>query len=238
MKYIRILSIVFVLALLAGCSGNRRLGEEAKLKRELRKFETFSGSGIVELSAFGFSLRKPFALAKSIDQMRLDVVEGGLFGASGSPLITVYLGQYFALKSTLYPVLEMLNLADKLPGGPSAMFQTADYVYANYGQEIIQNKAIVRDNLRITFRRNYQLESIVDSNSGTRVDAKYTGKGDLDELTVKIDSGISAKLIFDKVEYANPQIQALPKPEPKELNIHDLFKQGGMMDMFKGLLGN
>jgi hypothetical protein len=232
------LSMLLLLALLAGCGGNLRLSEEAKLKQELRKFENFSGSGIVELSAFGFSLRKPFAVAKSIDQMRLDVVEGGLFGASGSPLISMYFGEYLALKSTLMPALEALNMADKLPGKPNALFNTADYVFAHYGQEIIQHKAVVRDSLHITFRKNYQLESIVDNQSGIRIDTKYTGAGDLDELNVRTNKGISAKLIFDMVDYNSPQITPLPKPEPGNDSFMDILRQGGMMNIFKGFMGN
>lgn len=238
MKRTYISIIILILALLAGCSGNLRLSEAAKLKRELRKFENFSGSGIVELSAFGFSLRKPFTIAKSLDQMRLDVVEGGIFGASPSPLISVYLGQYLALKSTLMPALEALNLADKLPAQPSALFNTADYIFARYGQEIMQNKAVVRDSLHITFRKNYELESIVDHQSNTRIDAKYSSRGDLDELNLRTNKGVSAKFIFDTISYQPPQIMPLPKPEPKDGSFMDLLRQGGMMDMFKGFMGN
>ncbi|MDD4147526.1 MAG: hypothetical protein PHO85_03290, partial [Candidatus Cloacimonetes bacterium] len=53
------LIIVLTMFLSAACSSNMRLSEEEKLKRELKKWESFSGDGIAEISAFGISLRKP-----------------------------------------------------------------------------------------------------------------------------------------------------------------------------------
>ncbi len=240
MKRILLMTTALVLALMliiSGCSTNLGISEEAKLKRELRKFEQFSGSGVVELSVFGMSLHKNFALAKSMDQMRFDMIDGGVFGTAPSPLLSVYLGQYLSLKSTLMPALEALNLQDKLPMKPNAIFNTADHIVERFGNEIIQTKKVVRDSLTITFRKNYQLESIVDTDAGIRVDASYTRKGDLDVITLKV-KGISAKMTFDKVVYDHPQITPLPKAEPKQEDFFKIFQQGGMMDMFKGLLGN
>jgi hypothetical protein len=74
--------VLALMLVISGCSTNLGISEEAKLKRELRKFEQFSGSGVVELSVFGMSLHKNFALAKSMDQMRFDMIDGGVFGTA------------------------------------------------------------------------------------------------------------------------------------------------------------
>jgi hypothetical protein len=238
MRQFKILLAVLLLVILAGCAGNMGISEETRLKRELKKFENFSGSGIVELSAFGFSLRKPFVLSKSLEQMRMDVVEGGALGAGGSPLISVYMGQYISLKSTLMPALEALDLAGKLPKGPEALFATADYVVDRYGKEIIENKALIRDSLQITFRSNYQLESIRDGKTGIRVETNYNRQGNPDDISIFTNKGISARFIFDEMDYSRPEIVALPKPEPKSESFMDLFQQGGMMQLLKGFLDN
>lgn len=238
MKRFSFVILALIVVLLAGCAHNLKLSEEAKLKQELRKWESFSGSGIVEISVFGFSMRKPFAIAKSLDEMRMDVVEGGLLGATGSPIISMYLGEYFSLKSPLVPLLEAVNLGDNLPLGALSFFSSADNVVSRYGEEIIANKAIIRDSLQINFSSDYKIESIVDKPSSFRIDNTYTRKGDIDEISFSSPKGISAKFIFDGVDYERPQITVLPKNENRNLNIMDILNQGGTMELLKAFLGD
>ncbi|MCK9334248.1 MAG: hypothetical protein PHU99_07075 [Candidatus Cloacimonetes bacterium] len=236
MKNILILGLVAVSIVLASCAGGFGLSEEQKLLRELKKWESFSGSGIIELSLMGFSLRKPFNLDKSLQQIRLDVIEGGVFGAGASPLLSVYLGDYLALNAPVMPALEMLNLKDKIPKSALAIFASSEYLMENYGAEIIANKAIVRDDFSVNFKKNYQLESVVDKDSGTRIDARYTGNGRLDTIEITSNKPVSARLIFDKVDYIQPSIIPIPKKEASQQDLMDLFQGGGVMDMFQQLL--
>jgi hypothetical protein len=223
--------------ILSSCAG-LRLTEEQKLLRELRKWENFSGNGIIELSAMGLSLRKPFSFSKSMAELRLDVIEGGIFGAGASPLLTMYVGEYLAVNAPIMPALELLNLKDKVPAGALALFASSDYIINNYGAEIIANKAIVRDSLSVNFKKNYQLESVVDRSSGTSIAARYTKRGDLDTIEIKTNMPVSARLIFDSVDYSRPQIVPLPPKPDASGTLKDLFQGGGIMDMFKGILGN
>lgn len=235
----RVLSIcLIVLSLvLASCAGLKP-SDEALLKSELKKWESFTGDGIIEVAAFGFTLRKPFAVAKSEKQMRLDVIEGGIFGAGASPLISMYLGDYISMLAPSMPVLEALNLNDKIPLGILALFSSADYLFKKHGEEIIREKAIERDSLSINFSSKYKLDSVVDRKSGATVTMTYTSRGDLDKLEIKAGRGMSATLLFDNVTYQVSEIVPLPKSKDKGQNIMDVLEQGGMLQMFKGLLGN
>lgn len=235
MKRIFVIGICLISIILSSCAG-LRLTEEQKLLRELKKWESFSGSGIIELSVMGLSLRKPFSISKSMKQIRLDVIEGGVFGASASPLLSMYLGDYLAVNAPIMPALELLNLKDKVPAGALALFSSADYLMDKYGAEIIAKKAIVRDDLSLNFKKNYQLESVVDKASGTRIEIKHTGRGLLDTIDIKTNKPVSARLIFDNVDYATPEIIPLPQKEATGQNLMELLQGGGMMDIFKGLL--
>ncbi|MCB5265199.1 MAG: hypothetical protein LHW41_03015 [Candidatus Cloacimonetes bacterium] len=237
MNRILILCLIFLSLILASCAAFQKFSEEALLRSELKKWESFTGNGIIEVSALGFSLRKPFSLAKSEKQMRIDVIEGGIFGANASPLISMYMGDYFSILSPSMPVLEALNLKDKIPLGVLALFSSSDYLMEKYGAEIIREKAIVRDDLTIKFTPKYKLDSVIDRKSGANVTVSYTSRGDLDQLEIKAGRGISAKLLFDDVKYNVPLITPLPKGKATEENIKDLLEQGGMFEMFKGLLG-
>jgi len=236
MTRILVLGVCVLCVVLSSCAGGLGLSEEQKLERELKKWESFSGSGIIEVSALGMSLRKPFHIAKSMKQMRLDVIEGGVFGANASPLISMYLGDYLAVNAPIMPALEMLNLKDKIPEGAIALFSSTDYLMQKYGAEIIANKAIVRDDLKVTFKKNYQLDSVVDAKSGATLVAAYTSRGILDALEIKSGKMISAKLIFDTVDYITPEIIPLPQKEPAAQGLMDLFQGGGMMDLLKNLI--
>lgn len=233
-----ILGLLILSLLLSSCAGAFRQSEEAKLRQELQRWESFSGSGIIEISAMGFSLRKPFSIFKSLEEIRLDVFEGGLFGANPSPLLSMYLGDYLAINAPVMPVLEALNLKDKIPAAALAVFSSVDYVMDTYGTEIIANKAIQRDGLSVNFKKNYHLESVVDKASGTRLEAKYGKRGELDTIEIKATKPISAKMIFDQVEYSRPEIVPLPKKDKTGQNLIDLLQGSGMKDILKGLWGD
>jgi hypothetical protein len=237
MKRALILFLVLAGLLLASCS-YLKPNDEARLRAELRNWENFSGSGIVEISAFGFSLRKPFVIAKSAEEMRMDVIEGGILGSGGSPLISLYLGRYFSMNSPAMPILEALNLQNKIPSGAMAILNTSDYLFDRYGEEIIREKAIHRDSLSVVFKNDYKLDSIVDRKSGARLDARYTSRGELDEIVLRAGEGVSAKLIFDDLKYEKSSITALPPKEPGGMNLMDLLQEGGAFQLLKGLLGN
>jgi len=231
-----ILGVCALCIVLSSCAGGLGLTEEQKLERELKKWESFSGSGIIEVSALGMSLRKPFNIAKSMKQMRLDVIDGGVFGANASPLMSMYLGDYLAVNAPIMPALEMLNLKDKIPEAAIALFSSTDYLMQKYGAEIIANKAIVRDDLKVNFKKNYQLDSVVDAKSGATLVAAYTARGALDALEIKSGKMISAKLIFDTVDYSTPEIIPLPQKEQAAQGLMDIFQGGGMMDLLKNLI--
>lgn len=237
MNRILAISLILLSLVLASCAGLKP-SDETILRSELKKWESFTGDGIIEISAFGFSIRKPFSVAKSAKQLRLDVIEGGIFGAGASPLISMYLGDYFAMTAPMMPALEALNLKDKIPLGALAMFSSADYVFEKYGAEIIREKAIVRDSLSINFTSKYKLDSVIDRKSGANLKVNYTNRGELDKMEIKAGRGISARLLFDDVKYQVPTILPLPRGEENKKNIMELLQEGGMLQMFKGFLGD
>jgi hypothetical protein len=233
-----LIALTLLLAvILTSCAGFKP-SEEARLRAELKKWESFKGNGIIEISAMGFSLRKPFALAKSLDEIRLDVIEGGIFGAGASPLLSVYLGEYFALKAPMMPALEAFNLADNIPQRPIALFSSADYIFDRYGEEIIREKAIVRDSLSISFESNYRLKSVQDRKSGLHLDAGYNSRGDIDSIEIKAGPGIKASLLFDELSYVTADIVPLPPQEANPQALREILKDGSMFDILKGLIGN
>lgn len=219
----------FFALLLSSCAGGFGISEEQKIQNELKRWENFSGSGIIELNAMGMSLRKNFSFAKNLKELRLDIVDGGILGSAAAPAISVYLGEYLALEAPMMPALEALNLKDKIPAGALAFFATSEYIVDKYGEEIIRDKAIVREDYRINFNpKNYQIESVMDTKSGSGFIAKYSSRGNLDSIEIKSKMPVSAKLMFDNIRYQVPAITPLPQKE-SNMNILDLLNNLPML---------
>ncbi|HHV37258.1 MAG TPA: hypothetical protein GXX77_05435 [Candidatus Cloacimonetes bacterium] len=230
--------LIAILAILStSCSLFQGRSDERLLRSELKKWETIKGDGVLELSAFGITMRKPFMFSKNINELRLDMVEGGIFGAGGSPILSMYLGPYLALQSTAIPGLNAANLENLVPEGLTAFFATSDYLFDRYGAEIIENKAVERENMIVSFGQDYKLEEIRDKKSNTLIKNQYSRSGNIDSIELKTGSFISAKMVFDSVSYERSNIIPLPKSEATGGGIMDIFKNNNMFDMLKGLLG-
>lgn len=238
MKKTAIILIVLVALLSTSCSLFQGRSDELILRSELKKWERLKGDGVIEFSVFGITMRKPFNLSKNVDEMRLDIVEGGIFGSGSSPLLSMYLGPYLALQSSAIPALANTKLDDLMPEGLTAFFASADYLYDKYGAEIIKDKAVERKNLIVSFGSDYKLEEIRDKGSNTVIKNQYTRHGELDSIELKSQGFISAKMVFDHIEYEHSSIIPLPKNDNATGGLMDVFKNNNMFDMLKGFLGD
>ncbi|HNQ43707.1 MAG TPA: hypothetical protein PKI59_04725, partial [Candidatus Cloacimonadota bacterium] len=164
------------------------------------------------------------------------VIDGGVFGAGAAPLLSVYVGEYFALNVPIMPALEALNLGSMIPPGSLKAFASADSLISRYGEEIIRTRAIVHDSLRVSFSKNYRLESVKDTRSKLELWAGYTNTGNLDNIIIKAGEDMAIKMFFDSVSYSAPEITPLPRKALGGKDILELLESSGMMQIFKGLL--
>ncbi len=175
-----LISVLIISAIIiSACAGPKDKSEEEKLRQQLKKWESFDSEGIAEVSYKSLAIRKMFSAAKNGSELRFDLFDGGLLGSAGEPLLTMYLGDYVAVKSPFIPMLELLDLTPSAPLQSLKLSANADSLVAFYGERIIRDKK----------------------------------KGDLSELVVTSIDNISLRMSFDKIEYVQPQIIPLPKPE-------------------------
>ncbi|HOH98401.1 MAG TPA: hypothetical protein PL188_08880 [Candidatus Cloacimonadota bacterium] len=236
-RYLIGLGLILALVLSA-CTGIRKPNDRQRLHSELMKWESLQGQGIIEINAMGLALRKPFVLAKNQDQLRLDVIDGGIFGATASPLISIYAGDYFALQAPVMPALEALNFGNAIPMGSIKTFSSADSLISRFGDDIIRSKAVVYDSLKVSFSKAYQLISVKDARSNLELAVGYTKTGTLDNINVKAGKDMAIKMYFDTVSYTPPEITPLPRKAAGTKDIFELLEGSGMMKIFKGFLGD
>lgn len=210
-RLIPVLLIVSAL-LLSSCASIKPVDKLSLLRAELARWQNFSADGIVRVTYAGLTLHKMFVLAKSVDSARLDIVDGGAFGISPSPLISVYLADYLAVESAFL----------KLPDFSKAQLDTSSYLalladpealLAKYGDEIAANEAVSAGDLRVTFTPKMQLAKVEDATSGAVVSITYNSKGDPDKVLFRIDSNKSVELLVDSISYGEAEAVPLPRPE-------------------------
>ncbi|MGI6198067.1 MAG: hypothetical protein ACOYIS_02925 [Candidatus Cloacimonadaceae bacterium] len=232
MKRTVIILLLAVVLILTGCAGGKKpLSREAKkslLRSELNRWSNFQAQGIAEISYKGLALRKNFVVGKTPEELRFDVLDGGIFGSAATPLISLYLGDYFSINSDFQPRLALMAAAmmgKKFDmGDVQGLFSLAD----SYVDEIVDTGKISRESLEINFTPKMQLDSVKDAKNKLSAVFTYTKKGEPDAIVFKIKSA-SIELLFDKVKYGNAKVTPLP-PMDTGQGLMDLL-QGGLMNL-------
>jgi hypothetical protein len=220
------LILLTITAIITACAGPKNISEEQKLRLELKKWESFDSQGVVELSYKGLAIRKMFIASKNGNELRFDIIDGGLMGSKAEPLMSVYVADYVSIRSPFIPMLESLDISQAIPMESLTLSTNVDSLVTHYAQKIIKDKKIELNGVVISFSKNYLLDTVLDSKSNTKIKALYTGNSKLSELYITSNDDISIRLSFDKIEYIQPHIVPLPKAEPSSLEniIQDLNK--------------
>lgn len=210
-------SILFVLTLallliFSACTHTKKPSSlEAKktlLKAELSRWENFKAEGITQMNYLGLGLRKSFVLSKTADELRFDVVDGGIFGSAG-PLISLYFGDYFSVRSDFQPQLAIMA-ASMVDGKIDvAAFKDIHNLAELYMDEIIHTGKVQKDGWEISFSPQMQLQSITNAKDQISTTFSYTKKGDPDIILMKMKSA-SIELLFDSVNYGVAKVVPLP----------------------------
>lgn len=230
-RTVLILLLVAVLVLTACAGGKKPLSREAKkslLRSELSRWSNFQAQGVAQISYKGLALRKNFVFGKTPEEMRFDLVDGGIFGSAAAPLISFYLGEYLSINSDFQPRLAIL--ASSMVGKKFNMQDVHGILNLSdsYVDEIIDTGKVSRSSYEVSFTPKMQLESVKDSANKLSAVFTYTKKGEPDTIVFKLKSA-SIELLFDKVKYGDAQVKALPPMEAAQ-GIMDLL-QGGLLNL-------
>jgi hypothetical protein len=217
-----ILSLFFALILLTACSGIKQADQKAVLRAEIAKWQNFRADGVIQVSNQGLSMRKFFVLNKTSGAIRLDVLDGGVFGLSPTPLISAYLGEQFVFQAPTLQKLESM-VPDSLDQAFSlSLLSDPDSLVSLYGDEIIATRKLLSDNIELGFSDKLRLETMTEKRSGAMLKVLYNSKGDPQKVSITLGKDTILDLIPDTMTYGNAEVIPLqPKPEtpPSEMDI-------------------
>ena len=225
MKKLLLLLVILAILSLSACSRNRLSADSLRLREELSRWENFRSEGIVRANYMGLELRKYYLAQKNGNQMRLDVLDGGILGAGAAPLVSVYVGEYFALESPMMPQLELLAGRGMLPDNPGEMLASLDSLITLYEDEIIRTKVVVHDSVQVSFNSRLQVQEVKDLRSGMQMSISYDSSGEPDQIDLRLDRGIALSLLVDRMSYGPQVFEPLPRPNPTDMDLLRLFQQ-------------
>ncbi|MBW6513830.1 MAG: hypothetical protein K0B87_03635 [Candidatus Syntrophosphaera sp.] len=227
------LPLLLAALLLLGCAGIKPPDKDALLRAELAKWQNFTAEGVVRASHSGLTLHKMFVLSKTQDEARLDILDGGAFGINPSPLVTVYLGDYIAIRSSLLPQLEAFAQIAPDPGKYLKLLADPDSLLGLHGNQIIATGRLDLENTRLEFSDRMRLERISDAKSGSEIRIAYTKRGDPDKVQFSMGRGTSLELLVDHTRYGRAQVTPLPPNQPSPLldgllqTLEEMFPEQG-----------
>jgi len=229
-----LLLILGIVLLLLGtaCSSNNASANALRLRTETARWNRFSMEGIAQASYQGLSLRKYFIVRKDVATLRLDVIDGGFAGMSGQPLLSFYKGDYVALKCPMMPQLEFLDIDKYFPHQAFDTFVRLDSLVAVHADEILRDKTMFIDSIRVDFDPAYRIKQVFDPAIGAKLTFSYTSRGEPDKLEITPDKDTSLLLLIDKFETGPQEIT----PLERSVNTQDLFKD--LSDKMEKLLQN
>jgi len=225
MKKLLLLFVILALLSLGACSRNRLSADATRLREEMARWESFRSEGIVRANYMGLELRKYYLAQKNGAEMRLDVLDGGIMGAGAAPLISVYAGEYFALESPFMPQLELLNAGNLFPRDTGAMLGSLDSLVTLYEDEIIRNKVVVHDSVRVSFSPRLQVQEVKDLRSGLQMNITYDSSGEPDQIDIRLERGMALSLLVDRMSYGPQVFEPLERPNPTNMDLLRLFQQ-------------
>ncbi len=202
--------LLAVLLLLSACASIKSADQKAVLRGELSKWENFSSDGVIQVNYMGLSMRKMFVLSKTREEARLDVLDGGAFGISPTPLVSVYMGDYVAIQAPMMPKLEAMSQSIRDNDLSLRLLSDPDSLISMYGDTVIATHKLTLDNSELSFTDKMQLDKVIDLKSGSEMRISYTSKGDPDKVTITIDSATSLELLIDKTSYGKAEVISLP----------------------------
>ena len=223
--------LVLIALLLSSCAKDKLkpLSIEARkelLRAEMLKWENLQGEGVANLNYMGLTLRRMFVFAKTKDEMRFDVIDGGVLGAGASPLISLYMGEYVSLRSDYFPQLEMMAKTALDPRLSMAPIRDINALVEAHADSILATGKLVYEGVEIGFDPQFRLQRVYDPRSQSEALFTYNSKGQPDKLSFSLNNA-SAELLFDRVEYGTAAIEALP---PQEGSILDQFLEPETFD--------
>ncbi len=209
MKIFRALILLLVILALVSCSVNKTKADSTALRTELAKLRSFRAEGIIKISYSLLSIRQNFVVVKNDSAMRLDVIQGGIMGMQAQPILSLYLGEYLELKSSVMPQLEELDLQKMIPGSPALILNQLEYLVLEHEAEILAKRELIQNGMTFSFNQNYQLTSIIDPKERLEINFSYDRKRDLDTVIVKHKGKELLSLMVDTISYGDTEVPAM-----------------------------
>lgn len=179
-------ALLIVALLLSGCAGWFGGGGAKQLRANLDIWRAFRAEGVAKIESQGLALHKDAIIRKNGNRIRLDVLESGLFAASGAPFATVYLDTVLVMRMMGQTAMtELKEDTRNLLLGDAGL----DRLQSEYQSEILDHHEAVMDSLVFTFDSHYRLSQVQHQAREGYVRITYAVNGLPDVVEVNSEQG-------------------------------------------------
>lgn len=211
MRLFRSILLLTLSLIIISCAMNVQRKDSAELRTELAKLRALRAEGIIQINYNLLSMRQSFVFAKNASELRLDIIQGGVMGMQAQPLLSVYLGDYLAIKSPIMPQLEDLDLQGMIPGSPGNILSELENLILQHEDEILRNREVSVSGVTFKFNKNYQLSEVRDAKEKIEITISYNRKNDIDILSLRQGGKELFALMVDSITYGNTEIVPLAR---------------------------
>lgn len=209
-QQLRIFLVIIILLCVSNVWANKSDKAIKTLQNELLRLQEFRAEGIVQVNYKQIALRKNFVFSKNKEELRFDVIEGGIFGMQAEPLITIYAGKYLALRSPYLQQIQDLKIDRMIKNSPVQLFNELDSLFVHYQDDIIHSYKFESDGACFVFNKRYQLARIEVPKGSFQVSFTYTRNKLLDSIILRQDGKELMNLMIDKIRLGKQEIIPLP----------------------------
>lgn len=221
MKKTVILLILISLCLVLTLDAKTR--NQKRLDANLEMWQQFKWQGILQVQVSEFSIRKNFVLAKTSEDMRLDVLDSGVMGLQAKPLVTVYLKDTVVIDAPTVKELANINsllyfYQDMVKG----LVLFADTLQAKR-QDILSQRKVLTASTSFKFDKKLRLSAISNSLSGLDIDIFYNNRNQPTKAELKYKGTKFVELQINERTYKNIKIIPLEQVVP-DFNLEELLQ--------------
>ncbi|OQY39678.1 MAG: hypothetical protein B6226_01425 [Candidatus Cloacimonetes bacterium 4572_65] len=201
----KILTLLILVIILAGCTTHRELSQQQKmnlLRDNLSRLNNFKASGVVEVNVSAFSLKKEFSLTKSSKEVRIDIIDSGIFALSPKPFASIYVGSSVAVTDYNKGFIP----ERKIPFFPFQSFLDLENLPTGILEEIVMNGNFNVGPFILNFDSQYRLSEVVYGKN--RALLEYDNSDEIE--LIKIESTkANLNMKFDSFEHGVYTIKKL-----------------------------
>lgn len=211
---LRLVCFLIILLLLSSCSKMKLVSEHphkiTQLQNEIRRWQTFQMSGVVEVSYKMFVFRKNFSIQKDREAIRIDLLDSGVFGLSASS-ISIFADSVLNISGHIGKTPLSFSVSEENKDLYRLLNQTDSNWWKDQEDSLLNSHSAMVKNWKIIFNQQMHLSEIINENEEISIRFFYSINQEPEKIIIKKNGAEICNIKIDKITYENISVQKLKR---------------------------